>query len=248
MQGQVKGHARDLARTAQHQLRGHAQEETQRAGTALSNAGDQLRALADGRVDDAGVLGDYVEQAADAVNRWAETINDRGFDGLLDDLRSLGRRRPGAFLGGALLAGVLVGRFGRNVAQEVGDDDRSALPGGTGAPARGAGHTPGGGYEPVGGGTGGTATPASRSDAPPPATAPQGIDEVRPTGQSLDVGADRSDDMIVGYASDDQGVVVDPAGRTADDVAPERPVAPPDEVTDDDLEYRPIDADQGRHR
>lgn len=252
LKGQAKGHARDLARNAQRQLRGHAQEETQRAGSALSTAGDQLRALAEGRVEDAGVLGDYVEQAADAVTRWADTINDRGFDGLLDDLRSAGRRRPGLFLGGALLAGVLAGRFGRNVAQELGDDDQSALPGDTGTTS--AGGTGGDGYgatdEPVGGGTGGTggvATSAAGTGAPP-ATAPRGVDDVRPTERAADADRGRSDDMIVGYASDDQGVVVDPAGRTADDVAPERPVAAPDEVADDDLEYRPIDADQGRRR
>lgn len=206
LQGEAKSHARDLVHNAQSQLRGHAQEETQRAGSALSTAGDQLRALAEGRIDDAGRLGDYVEQAADAVTRWADTINDRGFDGLLDDLRSAGRRRPGVFLGGALLAGVLAGRFGRNVAQELGDDDGTALPGGDRTATAG-----GGGY-----------------------------------GAADD--RDRSEDMIVGYASDDQGVVVDPAGRTADDEASERPVAPRDEGTDDDLAYQPVDVDQGRRR
>lgn len=118
---QAQGHAREIAGNAQSQLKGHAQDETQRAGAALSTAGTQLRALADGRVDEAGVFGEYVGQAADTVNRWADTINDRGFDSLLDDLRSLGRRRPGTFLLGALAAGVVAARFGRNLAQEMGN-------------------------------------------------------------------------------------------------------------------------------
>jgi hypothetical protein len=280
LQGEAKGHARDLARNAQHQLRGHAQEETQRAGSALSTAGDQLRALADGRIDDAGVFGDYVEQAADAVNRWADTINDRGFDGLLDDLRSVGRRRPGMFLGGALLAGVLAGRFGRNVAQEL-RDDQPALPSDTSTTSAASSTAGGRTYsadEPVGGGTepysadepvggtqpyadepvgGGTKPFAGGPDpAATPGTTPGDIDEVRPTGRSTgderltEEGgpADRTDEMIVGYASDDRGVVVDPAGRTSDQVSSGRPVAPPDDIAEDDLEHRPIDVDRERRR
>jgi hypothetical protein len=134
--GQAKRHARSIAGDAQRQLRSHAREETQRAGAALSTAGDQLRALADGRVDEAGVLGSYVEAAADAVNRWADIIQDRGLDGLLDDLRAFGRHRPGMFLAGALAAGIVAGRFGRNAAQELGDTDTSAHAGTAGTAAR----------------------------------------------------------------------------------------------------------------
>ena len=144
IKGQARQHARSIAGDAQRQLRGHAQQETQRAGAALGTAGDQLRALAEGRVDEAGALGRYVETAADAINSWADTIQDRGFDGLLDDLRSFGRRRPGMFLAGALAAGIVAGRFGRNAARELGDDDTSApgdtarmSPGSSGAGAGG---------------------------------------------------------------------------------------------------------------
>ena len=96
------------------------------------------------------------------VNRQADAINDRGFDGLLDDLRSFGRRRPGAFLFGALAAGVLVGRFGRNVSQDLGDDgSASALTQQTGEHSVGSTSTGSAGidapfvaeHEPVGGGT-----------------------------------------------------------------------------------------------
>lgn len=225
LQGQARTHARGLARSAQRQLRGHAEEETRRAGTALGVAGDQLRALADGRIDEAGVFGDYVEQAADAVNRWANTIDDRGFDGLLDDLRSVGRRRPGMFLGGALLAGALVGRFGRNVAQELGDDEETLSTTTTMDDASNVGTTSARGLGPTG----------------PDDVVPQGTDPDLTQGG-------RADDMIVGHASDDRGVVVDPADRSSDEISSERPVPPPDELADEDLGYRSIDVDQGRRR
>ena len=116
---QAEHHVRGIVGETTEQLRGHAREETQRAGGALQSAGSQLQALADGRVEDAGVFGDYAQQAADTVNRWAETMQQRGFDGLLNDLRSYGSRRPGMYLLGAVAAGVVVSRFGRNAAQEL---------------------------------------------------------------------------------------------------------------------------------
>lgn len=243
MRGQARQHARSIAGDAQRQLRGHAQQETQRAGDALGTAGDQLRALAEGRVDEAGALGGYVEAAADAISSWADSIQDRGFEGLLDDLRSFGRRRPGMFLAGALAAGIVAGRFGRNAARELGDDDTSA-PGGTartspGSSGAGAGVDraagdedvawratdrlvdPGDPDEPVGGGVaGGGHTPRD--------------------------GSDSDDDMIVGYASDDSAVVVGPTGTTAGETADERPVAPPRDT--DDVAYRPVDVDEERAR
>jgi uncharacterized protein YjbJ (UPF0337 family) len=121
---QTRGHVRRMAEDARGTVRGRAQQETQRAGSALSQAGGQLQALADGKIDEAGVFGDYLREAADSVNRWADAVQDRGLDGLLDDLRSYGRRRPGMFLLGAVAAGVLVGRFGRNVAPELRGDDQ----------------------------------------------------------------------------------------------------------------------------
>lgn len=125
---QATEHARSITRDATKQVRSRADQETQRAGAALGNAGSQLQALADGNIDEAGAFGEYVRQAADSVNRWADTVQNRGLDGLLDDMRDIGRRRPGMFLGGALIAGVLVGRFGRNVAPELTEGDDNPLP------------------------------------------------------------------------------------------------------------------------
>lgn len=189
---QAQGHARNIAGNAQSQLKGHAQEETQRAGTALGTAGSQLRALAEGRADEAGAFGDYIGQAADAVERWADTINERGFDGLLDDLRSLGRRRPGAFLLGALAAGVVTARFGRNLAQEMGD------------------------------GSGGSQSELSSGTS-------SGTAQVTAGGGTTQSAGTDEGDTIVGYATDDRGVVTTSG--------------------EEDLAYRPIDVDEeGRTR
>jgi hypothetical protein len=141
---QTRVHVRRMAEDARGTLRGRAQQETERAGSALSQAGSQLQALADGKIDDAGVFGDYLRQAADSVNRWADAVQDRGVDGLLDDLRSYGRRRPGMFLLGAVAAGVVVARFGRNVAPELRDERQGqrALPAQPRTPASDAWQAP----------------------------------------------------------------------------------------------------------
>jgi hypothetical protein len=156
---EASSHARGLVSEARSQVRGRMEQETERAGSALSQAGTQLQALAEGRTDEAGVFGEYAQQAARAVNRWADSVQERGFDGLLDDLRSVARRRPGVFLLGAVAAGVVAGRFGRNLREEMSDgsgNGQRALPSGrtfvghdetdevqvVGGPSRAAGQRP----------------------------------------------------------------------------------------------------------
>lgn len=217
LKGQARQHARGVADDARRQLRGHAQEETQRAGTALGTAGDQLRALADGRVDEAGVLRDYIQTAADTVGHWADTVQDRGLDGLLDDLRSFGRRRPGLFLAGALAAGVVAGRFGRNAAQELGD-------------------------EPAGGGGAGDRSGAGQRDT----STGQSRDPSSNPSSGQPRGASDGDDMIVGYASDDSAVVVGPGGTTAEQTSDERPVAPPRDADEVEYQSIDVDRERAR--
>ena len=132
LKDEAGAHARGITGEVRRQVRDRAEQETQRASAALDHAGSQLQALAEGRIDEAGVFGDYARQAAHVANRWANTVQDRGLDGLLDDLRAVAGRRPGVFLLGALAAGVIAGRFGRNLREEMSDEEsgneRSALP------------------------------------------------------------------------------------------------------------------------
>jgi hypothetical protein len=199
---QAGTHARGIAGEATRQLKGRAEQETERAGSALSNAGGQLQALAEGRIDDAGVFGDYARQAAESVNRWADSVQERGLDGLVDDLRGYARRRPGVFLLSAVAAGVVAGRFGRNLREEMSDDSPS-----------GSSHT-------LNSGASGRRDPAgipqstsqtSSTGTVPPSTPPT----TPPSARS----ADRSrDDVIVG----EQQVDVEAERARADDIDFER--------------------------
>lgn len=107
------------------QLRAQASEETQRVGSALHSLGERLDALADGEPERAGPLGEYAEQFASQTHEIARRIDELGFDGVVRELSSFARRRPGAFLVSTAVAGFASARLGRGVAESGGADSSS---------------------------------------------------------------------------------------------------------------------------
>lgn len=108
---------RNVLEEAQTQLETQAQLQTRRLADALQRLGDEADALADGRPEEAETLADYAARAADTLRQGAdrlaevgEDIEDRGIGAVLEDVQDYARRRPGAFLLGALVAGFGVGR------------------------------------------------------------------------------------------------------------------------------------------
>lgn len=108
------------------QLRAQAGQETQRVGGALHSLGERLDALADGEPDKAGPLGEYAEQFASQTHEIARKIDELGFDGVVRELSSFARRRPGAFLLSTAVAGFASARLGRGVAESEGASRPSA--------------------------------------------------------------------------------------------------------------------------
>ncbi|WP_053171198.1 hypothetical protein [Streptomyces sp. SBT349] len=110
---QVGDQARSEAQTAAHDLKGRIGEEadsrTHGAAGAVRRWADDLAGLADNAPDDSPARG-LVAQAADRGHQAADYIDRRGFDGLVDEVQTFARRRPAAFLGGAILAGFALGR------------------------------------------------------------------------------------------------------------------------------------------
>lgn len=143
---QAQSQARNLAGEARDQLRTHAGDQHRNAVSNLRSLGDELRSMADNSQDD-GVATEFVGQAADRAHGVADWLDGRQPEDLLDELRRFARRRPGAFLAGALVAGVLAGRLTRGAVAAHSDDsadvDRpSPGPGSTDATSP----TPVGGY------------------------------------------------------------------------------------------------------
>ncbi|MFD4997967.1 hypothetical protein [Streptomyces buecherae] len=110
----VTDEAKQQAGAAVHDLKGRIADEAEgqadRMAHTLRQWSDDLAGLARNAPDDSPARS-LVSQAADGGHRAADYLDRQGVSGLVGDLQGFARRRPGAFLGGAVLAGVVVGRL-----------------------------------------------------------------------------------------------------------------------------------------
>lgn len=145
---EAKTQATSLASEATSQVAEQVNQQTvqQRdklVGT-LGSLGDDLHQMADS--SQGGLAADVAREIATHAQSLTSYLDGREPTQLLDDVRDFARRRPGLFLAGALVAGVVAGRVARGV-----KDAPSTGSTGTGAPAQ-------------------PSTPAPMYGAPPPAT------------------------------------------------------------------------------
>ncbi|UCM91383.1 hypothetical protein [Streptomyces marincola] len=121
----VTDRARDEARHTAHDLRGRAADEadsqTHRTADAVRQWADDLAGLAANAPAESQAK-NLVAQAADQGHRAADYLDAHGFSGLVEDVQGFARRRPAAFLGGAALAGLAIGRLVR-AGRAEGDGD-----------------------------------------------------------------------------------------------------------------------------
>jgi vacuolar-type H+-ATPase subunit H len=104
---------RRVVEDARDTMREQTDVQSRQAVSALRQWSERGRALADGRPQEAGPLADYTRDLAGKVSEAADQFEARGFDGVVQDVESFARRRPGVFLLGAGLAGFAVGRLVR---------------------------------------------------------------------------------------------------------------------------------------
>lgn len=112
----VVGEARQQAGTVMEDLRGRAIHEadgqTKRAAGTLRSWANDFSGLAAHAESDSPARS-LAARAGDRGQRAADYLERQGVEGLAADLQDFARRRPGAFLGGALLAGLAVGRLAK---------------------------------------------------------------------------------------------------------------------------------------
>jgi hypothetical protein len=117
--------ARHLADEARIAVRHQASDGARRAAAAVDQLAGRLRALADGDTEQAGDIRRHAGDLGDWLGGVAGRINDRGFDGLVDDVRRFARRRPGMFLAVAAGAGFAGGRIFRGAGPEPLADEQA---------------------------------------------------------------------------------------------------------------------------
>ena len=125
--GEAKHQAQDLVQQGRQQLRQQTVAQQQKAAGGLTSLAQELRGLADGSSQGApGPARDLLQQASGYVEQFADRLQNREPADLLDDVRAFARRRPGTFLLGAALAGVLAGRLTSGVKAAHSDDSSTS--------------------------------------------------------------------------------------------------------------------------
>ncbi len=109
--GEAKYQAQDLLQQGRQQLRQQTVSQQQKAAQGLQGFAEQLRGMTQGNAPAPGPARDLLEQATGYVEQFANRLQDREPADLLEDVRAFARRKPGTFLLGAALAGVLAGRL-----------------------------------------------------------------------------------------------------------------------------------------
>ena len=170
--------ARDLLGEVREQTRQQAGTGQQKAAESIRGLAGELRQMADGG-DRHGTASELAAQAADRLGGVADWVGAREPGDLVEEVRRFARRRPGAFLLGAAVAGVVVGRLTRGAVDAQRDTGSEAngypgryptdvsttpFPAALPPPARPVGPPPG--YDPV---PGGPRQPGVPVGAPPPA-------------------------------------------------------------------------------
>ncbi len=123
---EVVAEGRGLLDETRTQLEDQAQTQVEELSEVIRRFGNQTLALAEGRPSQAGPLPSYLRDASARLEQWADEVDARGVEGLLQELQSFARRRPGVFLLGAAAAGFGVGRLIR--AQASDDGEPTATP------------------------------------------------------------------------------------------------------------------------
>jgi ElaB/YqjD/DUF883 family membrane-anchored ribosome-binding protein len=119
--GEAKAQAADLLKQTSSELKDQAGAQQKRVAGGLHSLSDELTSMAD-KSEGGGVAADLVQQVAGRAGSVASWLEDRDPGTLLDDVKDFARRRPGAFIGIAAVAGVLAGRLTRSLASSEKDE------------------------------------------------------------------------------------------------------------------------------
>lgn len=130
----VREQTRQLADETRTQLTSQAAGQRDKAVGGLRSLGDELRSMSD-QGGQSGLATQLAREGAEITHKVADFIEQREPAEILDEVRAYARRKPGTFLIGAAVAGVVVGRITRGVVANRKSDDSTNAAG-----------TPGTGY------------------------------------------------------------------------------------------------------
>lgn len=161
---EAKAGAREAARAGKERARSFLDEQKDTAAHRVSGMAEALKATAqdlERRPDAASGSAGFARQAAESMERFATTLQERDVNSLLGEATRLARRRPAAFIAGAVTAGFLLARF----LKSSGERDHETH--GNGGTTFAAGERTPSTSVPTGGRPAGVATPGSTPGTTP---------------------------------------------------------------------------------
>lgn len=121
----VRQQTKQLTDEARGQLTEHASFQRDRAVESMRALGDDFSSMAE-KAEGSGLGVQLAREGGDIAHKAADFLEQRNPTEILDEVRDLARRRPGAFLVGAALAGVVVGRLARGAKSAHSSDSDSS--------------------------------------------------------------------------------------------------------------------------
>lgn len=131
--GTAAEQAKQLTGTVKEQAQQQVQQGSQKATEALRGLGKQLE-----EGDTSGLVGTVLSEASKRVQTFADSLEELGPQGLLEQASSYARRNPGTFLLGMAVAGFVTGRLTKGLSAGSGAGEQLALPPGPSSPGYGA--------------------------------------------------------------------------------------------------------------
>ena len=119
--GEARRQAKDVLQQTRSQLTSQASTQQQNLASVIRTLGGDLSTMA-GATEKPGVATNLANQASGVVDSIADWIEVREPADILSEVTSFARRRPGAFLGIAAVAGLVAGRLARSLKDEAADD------------------------------------------------------------------------------------------------------------------------------
>lgn len=110
---EAKVQAQQMLASTKTEVQQQAEERARQAAGHLREMSTSINALLDGRPYEATQLSGYLQQAQSKIDGVVDRLETAGPQGIVDDVSSFARRRPGAFLVAAGFAGFAIGRLAR---------------------------------------------------------------------------------------------------------------------------------------
>jgi hypothetical protein len=124
--GEASTQVRSLAGRASGELRSQFDQRRTRAAGALRTTADELASLAD-KGEHSTLTSELTRRAGEQAHRIADYVERTEPRDMVDQVRGFARRRPGAFLLAAVLAGMVTGRLVKSVMNASDQSDSGYL-------------------------------------------------------------------------------------------------------------------------